>query len=183
MASLENQLRKFFKFDKRTMTMYPLTVKEISQMTKKIKEIPQKFKEECEKIRLGALEGKNKYHAPRTIVLGVYISYRDKLKEWASKEILENYEDKEKDLVINALEDAIQEVKYIKEEYSPPYSEEQGPLVVKFKPRPIPTNKTEYDGPGHPKVETPLNFEPAPFADPEFIEQHRRKDPCNCTIL
>ena len=78
---------------------------------------------------------------------------------------------------------AKEKVEQTYKKYRPPYSEEQGPLAVKFVRPPIPTNKTEYDGPGHPKVETPLDFEPAPFADPKFIEQHRRKDPCNCTIL
>ena len=32
------------------------------------------------------------------------------------------------------------------------------------------------------KVETSLDFEPAPVAEQDFIEQHRRKDPCNCTL-
>ena len=45
------------------------------------------------------------------------------------------------------------------------------------------TNKTKYEGTGYEKVETPLDLKPAPFADPKFIEQNRRKDPCNCTIL
>jgi len=164
--------------------MYKLTDEEIRQMTKKIEEIPQEFKERCEEIRLGALKGKNKYHAPRTLVLNVYLLYRNKLKKWASMKILENYEDTElKKLVRNALEDTIQKVESIKKEYHSGYSEKPGPLAVKFVDPPIPTNKGKYDGTGHPKVETQLDFEPVPFADKDFIEQHRRKDPCNCTIL
>lgn len=89
---------------------------------------------------------------------------------------------KEKQKLQQALKNSIKKVTDTYKKYRPPYSEEQSSFAVKFKKPPIPTNKGKYDGPGHPKVKT-LNFEPAPLANKEFIEQNRRKkEPCNCTI-
>ena len=179
MASVDNQVTRFLNYQlgNQSREKKRLTNKEIINV---IEEIPQEFEERCEKIRLGALGGKNKYHAPRTLVLDTYLFYSRKLKE------LEIYGSDRKTLkkkLEKIAKIAKEKVEKTYKKYCPPYSEEPGPLAVKFVPPPIPTNKGKYDGTGHPKVETQLDFERAPFADPEFIEQHRRKDPCNCTIL
>ena len=55
-------------------------------------------------------------------------------------------------------------------------------MAVEFVKAPMRENTTKYGGTGYKKVETSLDFEPAPVADPEFTEQYRRKDPCNCTL-
>ena len=179
MASLDNQVARFlnYEFDVQSRGNKRLTIN-------KIKEIHKKFDERCEEIRVQALNGNEIYHSPRELVWKTYSYYSNKLKYWerevASSEI---YGPTSKKELQQVLKNTKQEVEKTYKKYSPPDSEKQGPLAVKFKPGPNPTNKTEYDGPGHPKVETPLNFKAAPFADKDFTEQHRRKDPCNCTIL
>jgi len=163
-----------------------LTYKEINDMLQKIRETPQEFEKSCEVIRVQALNGNNIYHSPRSKVLEAYLLHSKKLNSWENKvdEFSGSIEEmKTKKILEIALKKSKEKIKKTYKKYRPPYSEKQGPFAVKFVPPPIPTNKTEYDGPGHPKVETPLDFELAPFADRDFVEQHRRKDPCNCTIL
>ena len=180
MASLDNQLARFLNYEFGTRGNKRLTNKEIINL---IEKIPQEFEEHCEEIRLGALNGKNIYHAPRSKVLEAYLLHSEKLSFWKNKVDEFSGSMKTKKILKLALKKSKEKIKKTYKKYCPPYSEKQGHFAVKFVPPPIPTNKTEYDGPGHPKVETPLDFELAPFADKDFVEQNRRKDPCNCTIL
>jgi hypothetical protein len=176
MASLNNQALRFFDYEFGTRENKPLTAQNI-------KDLLQTFKYHCEDIRKQALKGDRKYSTPRTKVQTAYLECKEVFNSF-EKNIQRSTTGKlRKKKLLIVLEKVRVDIEDTYKNYRPEDEEKGGALAVEFVKVPMRENTTKYGGTGYKKVETSLDFEPAPFAEQDFIEQHRRKDPCNCTIL
>jgi len=144
---------------------------------KQIKATVERFETQCETIRINAEQGKIGFHVPQTLVLQEYLRCRDELAHYTL--FLDNLSDEtRRKKVFNILLSTLTAARANMEEIEKKYSKR-----VKFRPLGQPDNRSSYDGQRYPKVVTPFKFERVPLADSDFVEEHRRENPCNCTLL
>ena len=117
-----------------------LTAEDIKDMTKDIKEIPQKFKDRCEYIRLQALNGDQGYDNPRVDVATAHAYYNIEFKIF-EENILEIEEASLKKTLLKVLKEARENIEVTYKKYCPKSVEKKGNFAVKFVSPPRRKNK------------------------------------------